>query len=48
MSSGDHYPIFDRGGDYGSWTQNVGINYVGRNHGQNHLGVTFRSVIYVK
>lgn len=48
MLNGEHYPIFDRGGDYGSWSSSVGINYTGRNDGANHLGVSFRSVLCVK
>lgn len=49
ISSSDngHYPVFDRGGDYGSWTDQIGINYTGRNSGVSHPGVTFRTVIYV-
>ena len=43
-----HYPVFDRGGDYGSWTLNTGVNYAGRNNGAGHIRVSFRAVICVK
>lgn len=45
ISDGGHYPIFDRGGDYGTWSSSIGINYTGRNNGENHPGVSFRVVI---
>lgn len=48
LSGGLHYPVFDRGGDFGSWSSKMGINYTGRNSGETHIGVSFRTVLCVK